>query len=469
MKRRGFIRAIGGAAAFSVLPRRLIAGSGMTPPSETVCVAAIGAGGRAASDIEGLARAGARIVALCDVDLRRSANQRSKRRKTPYYTFYKEMLDRHDKEIDAVLVGVPDHWHATMAIECLKRGKHVQCEKPLAQSFHEMDAMLAEAKRHPKLVTQAMNQGHAYDTIRDFREWVEAGLIGEVTEAHIWCPAKYSFMDALDEMKKTWEVPKELNWEQWQGPVPHRPYFPKFLPGSWRFWTMYGTNTLGDWSCHLMDPLFWTFGLGLPKTVKAEIVGSWTPEQHGLTFPKGVKTTFEYVKRDGKPFKLVWFDGEACKSVPVPSGYKDDMKFYPPYNSAEARGKRDGMTNGAFVYGTRGVIEYGHHGANYLRMLPNMTLVKMRAEGGCPKEKYRRLPGSNPDGKPFAEFITAVKGGAKVGSDFAYAGAMTQCSLTGVAALFDAGRTLVWDKARRQFANSPSANAQLRQKRLPGW
>jgi predicted dehydrogenase len=469
MKRRNFIKAVGGVAAFSVLPRRLIAGSGATPPSETVCVAAIGAGGRAASDIEGLARAGARIVALCDVDLRRSANQRAKRRTTPYYTFYKEMLDRHDKEIDAVLVGVPDHWHATMAIECLKRGKHVQCEKPLAQSFHEMDAMLAEAKRHPKLVTQAMNQGHAYDTIRDFREWVEAGLIGEVTEAHIWCPAKYSFMDALDEMKKTWEVPKELNWEQWQGPVPHRPYFPKFLPGSWRFWTMYGTNTLGDWSCHLMDPLFWTFGLGLPKTVKAEIVGSWTPERHGLTFPKGVKTTFEYVKRDGRPFKLVWFDGEACKSVPVPSGYKDDMKFYPPYNSAEARGKRDGMTNGAFVYGTRGVIEYGHHGANYLRMLPDMTLVKMRAEGGCPKEKYRRLPGSNPEGKPFAEFITAVKGGAKVGSDFAYAGAMTQCSLTGVAALFDAGRTLVWDKARRQFANSPAANAQLRQKRLPGW
>ena len=62
-----------------------------------------------------------------------------------------------------------------------------------------------------------------------------------------------------------------------------------------------------------------------------------------------------------------------------------------------------------------------------------------------------------------------MKGGAKVGSDFAYAGAMTQCSLTGVAALFDAGRTLVWDKSRRQFANSPSANAQLRQKRLPGW
>ena len=467
--RRGFLKAAGGASAFMVLPRRLIAGSGATPPSETVNVAAIGAGGRASADIDGLEHAGARIVALCDVDTRRCQHQRRKRPNAPFYTFYREMLDKHDKDIDAVLVGVPDHWHATMAIECLKRGKHVQCEKPLAQSFHEMDSMLAEAKNHPRLVTQAMNQGHAYDTIRDFREWVEAGLIGEVTEAHIWCPARYSFMDELDNMKKTWEVPKELNWEQWQGPVPHRPYFPKFLPGAWRFWTMYGTNTLGDWSCHLMDPLFWTFGLGLPKTVKAEVVGSWTPERHGLTFPKGVKTTFEYVKRDGKPFRLVWFDGDASKDVPVPPSYRDDMKFYPPHNSKEARERRDNMTNGAFVYGTRGVIEYGHHGANYLRMLPDTTLAKLRADGGCPKQKYPRVPGKSPDAKPYNEFIAAVKGGKPVGSDFAYAGAMTQCSLTGVAALFDPGKLLTWDAKARRFANSSAANARLHLPRLAGW
>ena len=469
MKRRAFLEGAAGATLFTILPRRLVAGSGQTPPSETVNVASIGAGGRAVADIYGLEHAGAKIVALCDVDKRRSKGQREKRPNVPFYTYYKEMLDKHDKDIDAVIVGVPDHWHATMAIECLKRGKHVQCEKPLAQSFHEMDSMLDEAKKHPNLVTQAMNQGHAYDTIRDFREWVEAGLIGEVTEAHIWCPAKYSFMDNLDDMQLKWDVPEGLDWEQWQGPVPHRLYFPKFLPGAWRFWTMYGTNTLGDWSCHLMDPLFWTFGLGLPKTVKAEVVGSWTPEKHGLTFPKGVKTTFEYVKRDGKPFKLVWFDGEACQSVPVPPGYKGDMKLYPPHNSAEARKKRDGMCNGAFVYGTRGVIEYGHHGANYLRMLPDTTLEKLRADGGCPKQKYPRIPGKDPNSKPFNEFIAAVKGGPKVGSDFAYAGAMTQCSLTGVAALFDPGKLLTWDAATRRFSNSVAANARLRQPRLAGW
>jgi len=465
MKRREFIGTAGGLALFNILPRNLIAGSGATPPSEQVCMVAIGAGGRASADIWGLERAGARFVGLCDVDKNHSKGQRERHAKVPFFTRYREMLDKLDKQFDAVMIGVPDHWHATMAVECLKRGKHVQCEKPLAQSYHEMDHMLDAAKANPKLVTQAVNQGHAYDTIRDFREWIEAGLIGEVTEAHIWCPASYTMIDHLADMKKEWKVPEGLDWEQWQGPVPHRPYFPRYLPGAWRFWTMYGTNTLGDWSCHLMDPIFWTLGLGMPKTVKAELYGEWDPKVHGDTFPRGVKTTFEYVTAAGKPFKLVWFDGTACKDVPVPTNYKDDMKYFPAYNSAEARAKRDGMCNGAFVYGTKGVIEYGHHGANYLRMLPDVTLGKLRAENGCPKRKYPRVPGAN----PYSEFLAAIKGGPKVGSDFAYAGAMTQCSLTGVAAIFDAGKVLNWDPVKHLFTNGVESNKMLNQKRLAGW
>ena len=226
--------------------------------NETVQVAAIGAAGRAVSNINGLSAAGARIVALCDVDTRRVGPMLARYKDAPFYRDWRRMLDAHDREVDAVMIGVPDHWHARMAIECLERGKHVQCEKPLCQSFDEMDGMLAAVRRHPELVNQAMNQGHAYDTIRDFREWIEAGLIGEATEAHVWCPAVYSFMDRLDELKKETKVPDELDWERWQGPVPHRGYNPMFLPGSWRFWTQYGCNTLGDWSCHLMDPVFWT-------------------------------------------------------------------------------------------------------------------------------------------------------------------------------------------------------------------
>lgn len=453
---------------FSIVPRHVVAGSGMTPPSETVTMLAIGAGGRAASDIQGLEKAGVRFLALCDVDAERSAKMREEHAGVPFFGKYREMLDRHGKEADAVLIAVPDHWHARMAIDCLDSGKHVMCEKPLAQTVREMDEMLAAAKRHPELVTQAMNQGHAYDTIRDFREWVEAGLIGEVTEAHIWCPAVYSFMDQLDELKKDWPIPDGLDWEEWQGPVPHRAYCPKYLPGVWRFWTMYGTNTLGDWSCHLMDPLFWTLGLGMPESVRADVCGEWTPEFHGATFPKGVKTTFCYKTRAGKPFKLVWFDGEACKDVPKPELFKDVPEYFAPTMTKEiAQQKRDGMPNGAFVYGTKGVIEYGHHGANYLRMLPDVTLERLRAENGCPAQKYARNPGVSPDEKPFNEFVAAVKGGARPGSDFAYAGMMTQCSLTGVAALFDAGRTLQWDSERAEFKDSPRANARLTAERIP--
>ena len=192
MNRREFIK---GAASFG-FPMIFSGCATAYRANETVQMAAIGCGGRPVADISGLEAAGAKFVGLCDVDLKRSEGMRASHPGVPFYTHYRKMLDALDRDIDAVLIGTPDHWHATMAIECLRRGKHVQCEKPLCQSFHEMDAMLAAAKENPHLVTQAMDQGHAYDTIRDFREWVEAGLIGEATEAHIWCPAKYTFMDS---------------------------------------------------------------------------------------------------------------------------------------------------------------------------------------------------------------------------------------------------------------------------------
>ena len=462
VSRRGFLT--GGSAAIAVSGFPMIFSGCATKyaANETVHVAGIGCGRRNGSNIGGLEKAGARFTAFCDCDMRGAAVRTMVTHPSvPFYLDWREMLDRHDRDIDAVMIGTPDHWHATMAIECLGRGKHVLCEKPLCQSFHEMDSMVAAAKANPSLVNMAMNQGHAYDTIRDFREIVEAGLIGEATEAHVWCPAVYSYMDRLDELKKKWDVPAELDWKRWQGPVPNRAYYPKFLPGVWRFWTMYGGNTLGDWSCHLMDPVFWTFGFGLPETVETKVYGSWDPAVHGLTFPKGVRTTFTYTKRDGRPFKFVWYDGEACKDVPVPKDWKGETDMFPAYNTAKLRKTRDGMANGAFVYGTKGVIEYGHHGANYLRILPDRTLAKLDAEGARPARKYARIAGSTPESKPYNEFLAAIRGGEKAGSDFVYAGAMTQCSLLGVAALFDPNKKLVFDGATKTFSNSSAATARL--------
>jgi predicted dehydrogenase len=461
--RRGFLkRATAGVALFSVVPRHVIAGSGQTPPSEKVRVAAIGCAGRPAANINGLADVGAEIVGLCDVDTRRTESLRAKFKSAKFFTDYREMLDTLDGQIDGVTIGTPDHWHASMAIECLRRGKHVQCEKPLAQSFGEVDLMV-KAASESKAVTQAMNQGHAFDTIRTFREWVEAGLIGNVREAHFWAPAVYSFMDKLDELKQTYEVPKELNWELWQGPVlPHRAYCPRYLPGVWRFWTDYGCSTLGDWACHLMDPVFWALDLGLPSAVRVDAIGEWDPTQHGATFPQGDRFTLEFPAKGNRgPVKIVWFDGKECKNVPRPAELADEKAVFAPH-APRIKGV---MNEGGVIYGDTGVIQYGSHGAKDLRLLPEKRMADLKASGGFPAPRYPRVP----NGSPYKEWLDAVRGGTRVGSDFAYAGNITQAALMALAALFDPGKRLEWDAEKREFKNSAAANARLRLRRMPGF
>ena len=127
MNRREFIK---GAASFG-FPMIFSGCATAYRANETVQMVAIGCGGRPCADINGLEGAGAKFVGLCDVDLKRSDGMRAKHPDVKFYTHYRKMLDALDRDIDAVLIGTPDHWHATMAIECLRRGKHVQCEKPL--------------------------------------------------------------------------------------------------------------------------------------------------------------------------------------------------------------------------------------------------------------------------------------------------------------------------------------------------
>lgn len=462
ISRRQFLGGTAGAAAwFSIVPRHVVAGSGQTPPSERVRVAAIGCAGRPDTNIRGLADCGAEIVGLCDVDTRRTEKIRAKFKSAPFFKDYREMLDKLDKQIDGVTVGTPDHWHAAIAIECLRRGKHVQCEKPLAQSFGEVDAMVKVAAGS-KLVTQAMNQGHTFDSIREFREWVEAGLIGQVREAHFWASAVYSYMDKLDEFKQTYEVPKELDWELWQGPVlPHRSYCPLVLPGRWRFLSDYGCSTLGDWSCHLLDPVFWTLDLDLPEAVTVDGTGEWDPARHGMTFPKGDRFTLEFgAKGKRGPLKILWFDGEGCKTVPRPKEF-GDKELFPPH-APRVKGE---MPEGGMIYGDKGIIQYGSHGAKNLRLLPAERMAAVKADRGLPPPRYPRVPG----GSPYREWLDAIVKGTPVGSDFAYAGKMTQIALMALAALAEPGKRLEWDREARQFKNGGAANARLRVKRQPGF
>lgn len=446
---------------FALVPRHVIAGSGQTPPSEKIRIAAIGCAGRPVSNINGLADYGAEIIGLCDVDTRRTEKIRAKYTSAKFFKDYREMLDTLDNQIDGVTIGTPDHWHATMALECIRRGKHVQCEKPLAQSFGEVEHMVKAAKES-KVVTQAMNQGHAFDTLRVFREWIEAGLIGNVKEMHFWAPAVYSYMDRLDELKRPYDVPKELDWERWQGPVaPHRAYCPLYLPGVWRFWTDYGCSTLGDWACHLLDPVVWALDLGLPNAVTVDNIGTWEPSKHGATYPQGDRFTLEFPAKNGRgPVIIRWYDGKECKNVPKPSAFGDNEAF--PPHAPRVKGI---MNEGGLIYGDKGIIQYGSHGAKDLRLLPGKRMDEVKAANGFPAPRYPRVP----DGSPYKEWLNAIRGGTPVGSDFQYAGKMTQAALMALSALFDPGKRLEWDAEKQAFKNSSAANARLHIKRLPGF
>jgi predicted dehydrogenase len=271
-------------------------------------------------------------------------------------------------------------------------------------------------------------------------------------------------MDQLDELTKTHSIPQELDWERWQGPVaPHRAYCPLYLPGRWRFWTDYGCSTLGDWACHLMDPIFWALDLGLPEAVRVDDLGDWEPSKHGVTYPKGDVFTLSFPAKNARgPVTVKWFDGPRYRSVPCPDGLPHDQ-FAPrmeKYVNSSPSGE------GGVIYGDKGVIVYGSHGAKNLRLIKDGKLVDTSdANKDLPPPRYPRVKG----GSPYHEWLDAIKGGAPVGSDFAYAGNITQASLVALAALFDPGKRLEFDPAQRAFKNSSAANARLRVKRLPGY
>ena len=298
INRRRFLSGAGAGLALCHLAPRHAWGADSPSPNEKVNVAGIGVGGQGGGDIDGVAAEGHNIVALCDVDENYAGKKFEQYSKARRFTDYRVMLDQMDKEIDAVVIGTPDHTHAVISMEAMKRGKHVYCEKPLAHSVHEVRALKAAAQEY-KVVTQLGNQGHSSGDIRRLCEWVWAGAIGQVHTVHAGCDAfgeVYCQMRNLDKLDQTYEVPKSLNYDLWVGPVPFRPYTPLWVHWNWRGWMPFGTGTIGDWYCHVIDPTFWALDLDAPTTVQAEVM-DYDPVKHGLTYPPGTRITFEFPAR----------------------------------------------------------------------------------------------------------------------------------------------------------------------------
>ena len=437
--RRQFLKSASGAvAAFTIVPRHVL-GQGQTPPSEKLSIAGIGAGGMGGSDINAVAE-GNNIIALCDVDLRR-ASTIEKYPEAKVYRDFRKMFDEMADQIDAVIVGTPDHTHAVAAMAAIKRGKHVYCEKPLAHSVAEVRALMKAAQEY-KVVTQLGNQGHSFDTIRTFCEWVWDGAIGDVHTIHCGCRAVNSGIDRLPRMNEKEEIPPELKWDLWLGPAQERPYHSFYLPGRWRGWVPFGNGTIGDWICHVVDPVFWAFDLGAPRSVVAE-VKDYDPKTQGDAFPKGDIITFEFPAKGSRgPITLVWHSG----TEPIP-------------RAKELEPDRKSVETGAYVYGNKGVIMYGSHGASSVRIIPETAM-----------KAYKRPPQKIPRAlEHHQDWLRAIRTGGKAGSDFSYGGPLTELAMLGVIALKMPGTKLQWDAVNTRFTNCEEANQYINPPYRSGW
>ncbi|MBE3133925.1 MAG: Gfo/Idh/MocA family oxidoreductase [Acidobacteria bacterium] len=440
LSRRAFLGGVAATAAFTIVPRYVLGGAPGRAPSDKINIAGIGVGGQGHGDVREVS-GGNNIVALCDVDEQKAGGIFKEFPDARKFRDFRKMFDAMGKGIDAVVIATPDHTHAVVAMAAIQRGKHVYCEKPLAHSVAEVRA-LTKAAADRRVITQLGNQGHSSESIRMFCEWIWDGAIGKVQRIDCGCSAVNSGIDALGQIKQTPPVPATLDWDLWLGPAQERPYSPAYHPYNWRGWVPFGNGTIGDWTCHVIDPVFWALDLGSPTTVQAQ-VKDYDPKTQGDAFPKGDVITYEFPAKGARgAIPMVWYSG--TEKIPRPKELTGDTKHY---------------DTGAVVYGDKGVIHYGSHGAGGVRIIPEEQMKAYKT----PPQKIPRVRGHH------ADWVAAIREGRKAGSDFSYGGPLTEIAMLGVIAIRLAPAKLQWDTRKMRFTNSPEANALINPPYRKGW
>ena len=435
ISRRRFMSSAAGVAAFTIVPRHVLGGPGQTPPSEKLNIAGIGVGGRGGSDI-GAVSNGNNIVALCDVDEKQASGTFKKFPDAKVYKDFRRMLEKEEKNIDAVVVATPDHIHAVASMMAIKMGKHVYTEKPLTHSVYEARKLTAAARKY-KVATQMGNQGRAGDGMRLICEWIWDGAIVDVREVHAWTNRPI-WPQGIGRPEDTPPVPATLDWDLWLGPAPERPYNPAYMPFKWRGWWDFGTGALGDMACHIIDAPFLALKLGYPTSVRAV-----STEVNNETAPLASVIEYQFPARGGMPpVKLVWYDGE----------------LRPPLPADAKPGRRLGSRNGGTLFvGDKGNLACGCYGRS-----PRLVPETMMKEYQRPAETLPRSVGHH------KEWIEACKGGKPAGSNFDYSGPLTETVLLGNLAI-RSGKPLEWDGANMKVTNVPEANDYVRREYRKGW
>lgn len=442
LSRRGFLRSAGLATAGAAVFRPLAALAKDSGPGAGLRIAGVGVGGQGGANIRACAAAGATISALCDVDLGRCGGLVKAFPGAAAFADFRQMLERKGSEIDGVVIATPDHTHAWIAMACMRAGKHVYVQKPMAHDVVEA-RRLRDTARELRLATQMGNQGHSGEGLRLITEWIGAGLIGDVREVHAWTNRPTWPQDsAMERPKDAPAAPAGLDWNLWLGPAPLRAYHPAYHPWKWRGWWDFGTGSLGDMGCHILDPVVYALRLGNPTSVEASVptyyeARSGLQRALGECYPRSSIVRYRFPAREAMPpVDLTWWDGGLMPGRPTE--LEDDMPF----------GDGDG---GCLFVGTKGKLVCGCYGSK-----PRLLTRELREAAKSVARSLPRIPGNSSGHE--ADWLRACKGGAPASSNFEVAGPLSETVLMGNLALRFPGRKLAWDGERMQVTNDPEAN-----------
>ena len=497
---------------------------GYKSPNEKLNLAAIGAGGQPFSDLRN-AEAGGRenVVALADVDWQRGEQGFKRWPNATKYKDFRQMLDKSGKEIDAVVIGPPDHNHTVCALACMQSGKHVYVEKPLTRTAWEARFLTQAAEKY-KVATQLGNQGYSHDATRVACEIFWAGEIGEVREVHAWTGTA-SWPQGMTKIPPPTPVPDTLDWDLWLGSAEWREYtagdqeyldfmaardernsrgasvggstgrqYGFYMPFNWRGFYDFGSGLIGDWGIHIVGPANWALQLGPESLISVECIKK--DSLPAFTFPDELTIKYEFAARGNMPpVNLFWYH------------YPGGDAYTPPGMTAEEARKIEGKGpqvgplrgQGGFIPGTGGGVQRAPargrgapaggprpRGSGYncifvgskgylgtsgrgegVGLLPGSRW----AEYELPAAYLPRSPGASTGSNGSAhlrDWVRACKGGVPACSNFSIGGPYTEWLVLGAAAIHYEGK-LLWDNAKGEFTNNREANKWVKPAYRKGW
>ena len=479
--RRTFIGTYSAAlAGISLVPRFVLGGQGYVPPSDRLNAACIGVGSQGFRVmINFLRQPEVQIVSVCDVntgsgdyvewganELRNKGRDllndstwgesrkgawagiepskdlvdryyaletgQAARNACTAYIDYRELLEK-ETDLDAVIIGTPDHLHAPIAIDAMRRGKHVYCQKPMSHTVDEARKM-AEVARETGVATQVAIGNSASEDTRILTEWIQAGAIGTVREVYNWSSRPF-WPQGIERPKVSMPVPEYLNWDLWLGPVPYRPYHSAYQPFVWRGWYDFGTGAVGDMGCYSFDTIFRAIGLTAPTRIEASSTTLF-PE----SYPSASIIHFDFPAADGRPAVTIhWYDGGLKPRIP------EEMEGTELPNE------------GLLFVGDSGKILCEFSGGEP-RLIPESAMKAFTP----PPQTLPRSIGH------YEEWIAACKGGPAAAANFEFSSAVTETILLGNVAL-RAQKPIHWNPANHTVEKPDEAKQFLIQTYREGW